>query len=151
MLLELAAFNAAFATVKATVSAGRDIASAASAISKMVDSKDATQKRLSKKKNSLFSAGVESELEEFMALEQMKQAEAELKQLMIYTGRAGLHGDFLKFQADARKARKEAERKAQQEREELMDTIVTVVSTAVGALVAIGALVGLVYWYKGGF
>lgn len=151
MLLELAAFNAAFATVKATVSAGRDIASAASAISKMVENKDQMQQRLSKKKNSVFAPSVETDLEEFMALEQMRQAEEELKQLMIYTGRAGLHSDFLKFQANARKARKEAERKAQREHEERIDTIITVVATAVGVLVPIGAVVGLIYWAKGGF
>ena len=45
MLAELAAFNAGFAIVKSTVSAGRDIASAAAGISKMVENKDAMHKR----------------------------------------------------------------------------------------------------------
>lgn len=149
MLAELAAFNAGFAIVKSTVAAGRDIASAAAGISKMVENKDAMHKRLQKKKNSLFTTTVESDLEEFMALESMKQNEAELKQIMIYTGRAGLHGDFLKFCADARKARKEAERRAQQEREEMIETITVVAGVGIGATAAIGALIGLVWYFKG--
>jgi len=149
MLAELAAFNAGFQIVKSTISAGRDIASAASGISKMVENKDAMHKRLQKKKNSIFSPGVESDLEEFMALEQMKEAEAQLKQIMIYTGRPGLHGDFLKFCADARKARKEAERKAQQEREEMIETITVVAGVGIGATAAIGAIIGLVWYFKG--
>jgi hypothetical protein len=149
MLAELAAFNAGFQIVKSTVSAGRDIASAAAGISKMVENKDAMHKRLQKKKNSIFTTTVESDLEEFMALEQMKQNEAELKQIMIYTGRAGLHGDFLKFCADARKSRKEAERRAQQEREEMIETITVVAGVGIGATAAIGAIIGLVWYFKG--
>ena len=149
MLAELAAFNAGFQIVKSTVAAGRDIASAAAGISKMVENKDAMHKRLQKKKNSIFTTTVESDLEEFMALESMKQNEAELKQIMIYTGRAGLHGDFLKFCADARKARKEAERRAQQEREEMIETITVVAGVGIGATAAIGAIIGLVWYFKG--
>ena len=149
MLAELAAFNAGFQIVKSTVSAGRDIASAAAGISKMVENKDAMHRRLQKKKNSIFTTTVESDLEEFMALESMKQNEAELKQIMIYTGRAGLHGDFLKFCADARKARKEAERRAKQEREEMIETITVVAGVGIGATAAIGAIIGLVWYFKG--
>ena len=149
MLAELAAFNAGFAIVKSTVSAGRDIASAAAGISKMVENKDAMHRRLQKKKNSMFSPRLESDLEEFMALEQMKEAEQTLKQLMIYTGRPGLHGDFLKFCADARKARKEAERRAQQEREEMLETITVVAGVGIGATAALGAIIGLVWYFKG--
>jgi hypothetical protein len=43
--------------------------------------------------------------EEFAALEQIKQAEDQLRELMQYYGRAGLWDDFVKFQAEARKAR----------------------------------------------
>jgi len=149
MLAELAAFNAGFQIVKSTVAAGRDIASAAAGISKMVENKDAMHRRLQKKKNSIFTTTVESDLEEFMALESMKQNEAELKQIMIYTGRAGLHSDFLKFCADARKARKEAERRAQQEREEMVETITVVAGVGIGATAAIGAIIGLVWYFKG--
>jgi hypothetical protein len=43
-----------------------------------------------------------------MALEQIAKAEEELKDFMVYFGRAGLWDDFIVFQAKARKARLEA-------------------------------------------
>jgi hypothetical protein len=43
-----------------------------------------------------------------MALEQIAKAEEELKDFMVYYGRAGLWDDFIIFQAKARKARLEA-------------------------------------------
>ena len=43
-----------------------------------------------------------------MALEQIKKAEQELQDFMVYYGRAGLWDDFIIFQAKARKARLEA-------------------------------------------
>jgi hypothetical protein len=49
--------------------------------------------------------GFTSDAEEFAALEQIKQAEYQLRELMQYYGRAGLWEDFVKFQAEARKAR----------------------------------------------
>ena len=141
MLAELAAFNAGFAIVKQTVAAGRDIASAAAGISKMVENKDATHRRLQKKKNSMFAPRLESDLEEFLALEQMKQAEEELKQIMIYVGRPGLWADWQKFQAQARKARREQERLDQKRREEIM----TVVQWVVGVSLAFTGLVTVIY------
>ena len=45
-----------------------------------------------------------------MALEELKQKEEELKQIMIYAGRPGLWADWQKFQAEARKSRRYAEK-----------------------------------------
>ena len=44
-----------------------------------------------------------------MALEQIREQEEQLKQIMIYAGRPGLWGDWQRFQAKARIARREAE------------------------------------------
>ena len=105
MLAELAAFNAAYQTVKATVQAGRELSSAASQIGTMVQSKEKLQRDLQKKKNNPFSRQVETDLEEFLALEDIAEAERQLEQLMIYGGRAGLRDDWLKYQVEARKRR----------------------------------------------
>jgi crotonobetainyl-CoA:carnitine CoA-transferase CaiB-like acyl-CoA transferase len=70
----------------------------------MVNCKEDLKARQQKNKKSLFS----SDAEEFMALEQIAKAEAELKDFMVYYGRAGLWDDFIVFQAKARKARLEA-------------------------------------------
>ena len=102
MLAELAAANAAFSVIKAAVQNGKDIASAGNAIAQFVGAKEDLQKKSQKK-------GGGSDLEEFMALEQLREQEEQLKQIMIYAGRPGLWGDWQRFQAKARVARREAE------------------------------------------
>jgi len=102
MLAELAAANAAFSVIKQAVQHSGDIAKAGSAIAKFVGAKEDLQKKASKK-------GGGSDLEEFMALEQIREQEDQLKQIMIYAGRPGLWGDWQRFQAKARVARREAE------------------------------------------
>ena len=102
MLAELAAANAAFSVIKQAVQHGGDIAKAGSAIASFVGAKEDLQKKATKK-------GGGSDLEEFMALEQIREQEEQLKQIMIYAGRPGLWHDWQRFQAKARIARREAE------------------------------------------
>jgi|TARA_R100000149_G_C5877403_1_gene141386 molecular chaperone GrpE (heat shock protein) len=102
MLTELAAANAAFAIIKQAVSNGKDIASAGSAIAEFVGAKEKLQQKAQRK-------GGGSDLEEFLALEKIREQEEQLKQIMIYVGRPGLWHDWQRFQAKARVARREAE------------------------------------------
>lgn len=102
MLAELAAANAAFAVIKQCVSNGKEIASAGNAIAEFVGAKEKLQQKAQRK-------GGGSDLEEFMALEKIREQEEQLKQIMIYAGRPGLWHDWQKFQAKARIARREAE------------------------------------------
>jgi molecular chaperone GrpE (heat shock protein) len=114
MLAELAAANAAFAVIKTAVSNGKDIAAAGSAIANFVGAKEDLQRKANKKGNG-------SDLEEFMALEQIREKEEQLKQLMIYAGRPGLWGDWQRFQAKARTARREAEEQARKNRAQMIE------------------------------
>ncbi len=119
MLAELAAANAAFNVIKQAVQNSGDIAKAGSAIAKFVGAKEDLQKKASKK-------GGGSDLEEFMALEQIREKEEQLKQFMIYCGRPGLWGDWQRFQAKARVARREAEENAKRKRKQIIEiSIVT--------------------------
>ena len=102
MLLELAAANAAFAVIKETIANGGDIMSAGQHIFKFFDSKSEISKKAS---------GSGSDSEAFFALEQIKQHEIQIKELMIYQGRGGLWDEWLAFQVEARKKR-EAEARA---------------------------------------
>ena len=149
MLAELAAFTAAYKTVKGAVQAGRELASVASSIGQMVQSKDDLNRKLQKKKNSPFSAKTETDLEEFFALEQIRESEKQLEQLMIYAGRPGLRQDWIKFSAKARKNRKLAEQKAAKEREELMETVATGIGIFLGVLIGVGGLIGIIWYFKG--
>ena len=104
MIAELAAFNAAFGVVKGFIANGRELHDCFGQIGQMVNAKEDLKARQQKNKKSLFS----SDIEEFMALEQIAKAEQELQDFMLYHGRAGLWDDFIVFQAKARKARLEA-------------------------------------------
>lgn len=103
MIAELAAFNAAFGVLKGFIANGKDLSDCFGQIGQMVNAKEDLKARQEKNKKSLFS----SDAEEFMALEQIRKAEEELKNFMVYYGRAGLWDDFIIFQAKARKARLE--------------------------------------------
>ena len=143
MLAELAAANAAFGIIKTTLSNSGDILKAGKAISDFVTAKDALQNKANKKKNSFWSkvAGKDSDdLEEFMALEQIKQNEQALKEAMIYVGRAGLWHDYVKFCAKARKDRAEAAKERQKARDQLKENILMALAWTAGLIAAAGAV-----------
>lgn len=106
MIAELMAANAAFAVIKKAVQNSGELMNAGQALFSYFDNKSAIQKKYEKKAKSLKG----SDIEEFFALEQLKKQEEELKQLMIYHGRGGLWDDWLRFQAEAKKKRVEAEK-----------------------------------------
>ena len=136
MLAELAAANAAFGIIKSFVSNGKDLASCGKQISDFVFAKEKIEKEVSKQKAKGASGG---DLEEFMALEELRNKEEELKQIMIYVGRPGLWADWQKFQAQARKARREQERLAQKRKEEILEYVGY--SIAFMALLALGGII----------
>ena len=117
MLAELAAANAAFSVIKSFVSNGKELGGCVKQISDFVFAKEQIEKKAKKKK----AGGGGADLEEFMALEQIKEKEEELKKIMIYLGRPGLWQDWQAFQAEARKSRRYAEKMAEKRREELLE------------------------------
>ncbi len=136
MLAELAACNAAFSVIKTAISNGKEIADAASAVASFVGAKEDLQRKAQKK-------GGGSDLEEFMALEKIRQQEEELKTIMIYAGRPGLWHDWQRFQAKARTARREAEIEAAARRKRIVEgTIIAVfIACCLAVLGALGALI----------
>ena len=141
MLAELAAANAAFSVIKQFVSNGKELSGCAKYISDFVFSKEEIEKNLKKKK----SKGVGgADLEEFMALEQIREKENELKQMMIYLGRPGLWQDWQSFQAEARKSRRYQEKMEQKRKEELMEYLGYGIAVIVMLFFA-----GLMAWFVG--
>ena len=119
MLAELAAANAAFSVIKSFISNGKELTGCAKHISDFVFAKEEIQKKANKKK----SKGGGADLEEFMALEQIREKEEELKKMMIYLGRPGLWQDWQEFQAEARKSRRYQEKMAIKRQEEIMEYV----------------------------
>jgi len=139
MLAELAAANAAFGVIKSFISNGKELSGCAKQISDFVFSKEAIEKNLKKKKAKGIGGG---DLEEFMALEQIKEKEEELKKMMIYLGRPGLWQDWQQFQAEARKTRRYQEKMAQKRQEEIMEYV----GYSIGFIIIV-FFAGLAAWF----
>ena len=138
MLAELAAANAAFAVIKNAISNGRELSQYAGKIGEIVGAKESLQRKVNKKKATHQS----TDFEEFMALERVKEQEDELKQIMIYCGRPGLWQDWVRFQVEARKARREAEEANKRKIQWWIE--VTIISVAM--IIGVAALVLFVWW-----
>ena len=141
MLAELAACNAAFTTVKSFLQNGKSLADCASQIGTIVASKSALEEKVQKKRSG-FMAQLKNnqaqDLEEFLALEKIKGTEEQLIQVMIYQGRAGLKEDWMNYQAEARRKRKEERLRAERERQEMIEAV-TIAGLVLLGLAATGA------------
>ena len=143
MLAELAVANAAFAVIKEAVANSGDIMAAGESLFKYFDTKAEIQKKASAKGGS-----DRGDLEEFMALEKLKKQEEELREMMIYQGRAGLWTDWLKFQLEAKKKREEAERQRILKKQRIIQRIkdVFMIILVVVLLGGLGAIIGAAIW-----
>jgi hypothetical protein len=143
VLLELAAANAAFAVIKEAVQNSGDLMAAGESLFKFFDSKAELQKKAQSSNGS-----DRGDLEAFMALEQLKKQEEELKEMMIYQGRGGLWTDWLKFQLEAKKKREAAERERVLKRQRLINRIkdIGMIILAIVLLGGLGIIIGATIW-----
>lgn len=123
MLAELAAANAAFAIIKKCVENGSELAKAGKAISDFTLNKDEVQKKAASKGSNLD--GSKSDLEEFLALDELKRKEDELRSMMQLFGRANMYPDYVRFCAEARRQRAEAKAEARRQAIKKQDDILT--------------------------
>lgn len=141
MLAELAIANAAFSVIKETIQNGGDILSAGQSLFNYFDNKAVIQKKAKE-------GGMKSDLEEFMALEQLKKQELELRNMMIYQGRGGMWDDWMQFQVEARKKREAAEAAERVKRMKRIEALKTtgMIILMVMLLGGIGAIIGAIIY-----
>ena len=138
MIAEIAAANAAFNVIKAALANGKELSALGSRVFDYFDNKAKIQENANKK-------GGGSDLAEFMALEQLRQQEEELRERMVYAGRPGMWNDWLKFQAQAARQRCEAKDAAVREairRRENLEQIVEYIAIGLGVIVLAALMVG---------
>ena len=149
MIAELAAANAAFNVIKAALANGKELHDLGSKVFDYFNFKAKIQENATQK-------GGGSDLEEFMALEQLNAQEVDLRERMVYAGRPGMWEDWQKFQAQAARRRREQKeaaaraivlRKAKIEQwtEYVMVGIATVI---LAALIIYGVYIYLAYIRK---
>lgn len=142
MLAELAAANAAFAVIKAAINNGGEILAAGQKVFDYFDAKASIQKKL----NAKAKPGHDnSDMEEFMALEQLKAQEEHLRQSMIYAGRPGLWDDWVKFQAQAARRRREAAEAAKIAQAKRAAEMQTIGIYSLVSLIFVGALFLIIF------
>ncbi len=143
MLAELALANAAFSVIKQALANGKELSALGSRVFDYFDNKAKIQEKATKK-------GGGSDLEEFMALEQLRLQEEELRERMIYAGRPGMWNDWMKFQAAAARRRREAKEEAAREakrRQQQLEDMVEYIAIGLGVLVLASLLVGGIVLY----
>ena len=142
MIAELAAANAAFGVIKETIANGKELYEAGEALAKYFGLKAEIQKKA-------HEHGYKSDLEAFMATEQLKEYEEALKQMMIWQGRAGLWTDWLDYQRKMKESREAAERQEKAKRLNRKKQIVNWcvgIGLGISILSAVGLVVYIFYW-----
>jgi len=107
----------ALAAVKSAVAAGKEIVNVTKQIGEFFDGVDDLRAAHEKKKNSIFSGSDENAMETFVNLQRAKDAEEELRQIVIATRGFSAWGELQSIRVQARKDRKakiEAEKKRKQ-------------------------------------
>ena len=107
-----------------------------------MEAKEDLRHRGEKKKNSFWGNKGGSQLEEFMALEKIREEEEWIKEHMIWAGRPGLWEDWQKFQAKARKERQRRIHEEEKRKQEIIDAILI----GILILVGLGGLLGVTWW-----
>ena len=139
MLAELAAINAAYGVIKEVVGNGQELYAAGQYVAQFFNTKYELQKKLNEK-----PPDQRNQLEEFFALEEIKAKEQELKDLMIIAGRPGLWDDWLQFQADQARARREEIARLEREAYEKKERLKHNVELALAAVSITAAIVGVI-------
>ena len=105
--------------------------------------------KLADAKEELEKKAKDGDMECFFELEKIRQREAEIKQMFIYQGRAGLWDDYCKFIAN-RKQLKENERKriaeAKARRQKQIKEWSIGIAVALAVLSAVGLIGYIFYW-----
>ena len=142
MIAELAAANTAFGVIKETIANGKELYEAGQALADYFGLKAQIQKKA-------HEHGYKSDLEAFMATEQLKEYEDTLKQMMIWQGRAGLWTDWLDYQRKMKESREAAERqekaKKLKRKKQIVDLCICI-SLGVSVLSAVGLVIYIFYW-----
>lgn len=105
--------------------------------------------KLADAKEELQKSAKDGDMEAFWALEDIKRHEAEVKQMFIYNGRAGLWDDYCKF-IENRKMMRENEKKRIEAkklaRRKAIKTGLTITGVSLLVLTAVGGAAYMVYW-----
>ena len=114
----------AFAAIKAAVSAGQELVNVTKQIGEFFDGVDDLRNKHNKKKNSAFSGEDENAMETFVALQKAKDAEDELRQLVIHLRGYSAWQELIAIRARVRREKKEREEEQARLKAERFESLV---------------------------
>jgi hypothetical protein len=114
----------AFAAIKAAVSAGQELVNVTKQIGEFFDGVDDLRNKHNKKKGSAFSGDDENAMETFVALQKARDAEDELRQLIIHLRGYSAWQELIAIRARVRRERKEREEEEARLKAERFEAIV---------------------------
>ena len=144
VLETLAAANAAYSIIKKSLEAGREVNDIVGHVGKFLTAEDELKEAVKRKKSNPITAitgGAEGDWAEFQALEDLKAKRKELESWCRLYAPSGTWDRWQFFQAEARKARRAAQKQKQKEREEMFEAI----TLAVSGLLALGGIGGFIW------
>jgi len=105
--------------------------------------------KLAEAKEEIEKKAKEGSMEHFFELEKIKQREAEIKQLFIYSGRPGLWDDYQKFLANRKQLKENQRRREAAERarrKRIIKDWAIGIAVTTGVLTAVGIAAYVLYW-----
>tara|TARA_R110002153_G_scaffold1731_1_gene8810 strand:- start:381 stop:848 length:468 start_codon:yes stop_codon:yes gene_type:complete len=145
VLATIATANAAYSVIKTCLANGSEINGIIGQVSKFLSAEDDLKEAVKRKKSSPIAAitgSSEGDWEAFQALEDLKEKRRELESWCRLYAPSGTWDRWQFFQAEARKARRAAEKQKEKEREEMMDAIMTTFA----GLIALGGGGAVIYF-----
>ena len=128
----------ALAAVKSAVAAGKELVNVTKQIGEFFDGVDEIRAKHEKKKNSVFSPSDENSMETFVALQRAKDAEEELRQIVIATRGFSAWGELQAIRVQARKDRKAKIDADKKRRAKLIERIVIYGGSTIIVTIMIG-------------
>ena len=147
ILETIAAANAAYKIISDCVKNGKEVAGLTSEVGKFLQAEEELTEAHKKFLANPLTKGLGKEADDwayFNHLEDLQEKRRELESFTRIHGRPGSWDRWVKYQADARIARKEARKAAERARQERIELIITILSI-LGGIVAMAA----VFWWLG--
>ena len=138
------AANASYAILKRCFQNGSEVKDMISHVGKFLSAEDDLKDAVNRKKKNPLTAitgGSEGDWEEFQALEDIKEKRRELESWCRLYGPPGTWDKWQLYQAEARKARRAAQKQKEKEREELMEIIMY----SFAGILAVSGMVAVVF------
>lgn len=139
------AANAAYGVIKQCLQNGKEVTGLVSEVGKFLHAEETLQEEYKKRQNNPLAKALGKDIndwEHFQHLEEMARKRKELESWCKLYGPPGTWDRWVKFQADARIARKEARKAAERARQERQEVIIAILCIVVG----IGVLAVFVWW-----